>query len=181
MARFPESDLSETSLWIERAYGLAKFLLKFLKRLTDEQVASTGLSWTASRSTNLHIESRVLKRGKDILAYKQRIPLERDTILVFADEAPRYNWAHPCRYLLHDAKTGELYREVKAQFPPYMTADVPKTFEVFHQPVRVAMLCCFLALPITAIPTISNFSTERYVTSMGFLLRISTFSIMTAQ
>lgn len=98
----------------------------------------SGLSWTAARSTNLHIESRVLERGKGILAYKQRIPMERDTIMVFADEAPRYNWAHPCRYLLHDAKTGELYREVKAQFPPYMTADVPKTYELFHQPVRIA-------------------------------------------
>jgi len=80
----------------------------------------------------------MLERGKDILAYKQRIPLERDTIMVFADEAPRYNWAHPCRYLLHDAKNGELYQEVKAQFPPYMTADVPKTYELFHQPVRIA-------------------------------------------
>jgi peptidase C13-like protein len=106
----------------------------------------SGLSWTAARSTNLHIESRVLKRGKNILAYKQRIPLKRDTIMVFADEAPRYNWAHPCRYLLHDAKTGELYQEVKAQFPPYMTAVVPKTYELFHQPVRIA--CAELYYPI---------------------------------
>lgn len=96
-----------------------------------------GLSWTASRNTNLYIESRVLKRGNSIQAYNQRIPLERDTIMVFADDAPRYNWAHPCRYLLHDAENGEFYREVKAQFPPYMTVDVPKTFEMFHQPVRI--------------------------------------------
>jgi hypothetical protein len=98
----------------------------------------TRQSWTANRSTNLHIDSRVLKSGKVILAYKQRIPLERDTIMVFADDAPRYNWAHPCRYLLHDAENGELYQEVKAQFPPYMMTDLPKTFEVFHQPVRVS-------------------------------------------
>ena len=98
----------------------------------------SGLSWTATRSTNLHIESRILKRGEDVIAYKQRIPLERDTIMVFADDAPRYNWAHACRYFLHDAMTGELYQEVKAQFPPYMTADVPKTYELFHQPVRIA-------------------------------------------
>ncbi len=110
---------------------------------TSERLSSvksavvSGLSWAAARSTNLHIETRVLKRGQDILAYKQRIPLERDTIMVFADEAPRYNWAHPCRYLLHDAKTGEMYREVSAQFPPYMTANAPKTYEVFHQPIRI--------------------------------------------
>lgn len=98
----------------------------------------SGLSWTASRSTNLHIESRVLKRDEDIMAYKQSIPLKRDSIMVFADEAPRYNWAHPCRYLLHDAETGELYQEVKAQFPPYMTVDMPNTYKLFHQPVRIA-------------------------------------------
>jgi hypothetical protein len=98
----------------------------------------SGLSWAAARSTNLYVESRILRRGKNIMAYKQRIPLERDTIMVFMDEAPRYNWAHPCCYLLHDAKTAELYKEVKAQFPPYMTADVPKTYELFHQAVRIA-------------------------------------------
>jgi len=98
----------------------------------------SGLSWRAARSTNLHIQTRILKHGEAIVAYKQRIPLERDTVMVFADDAPRYNWAHPCRYLLHDAKTGNLYQEVKAQFPPYMTSEIPKTFELFHQPIRIA-------------------------------------------
>jgi hypothetical protein len=97
----------------------------------------SGLSWRAARSTNLHVESSVLVKGDKLLAYKQRIPIERDTVMVFADDAPQYNWAHPCRYLLHDAKTGEFYREVKAQFPPYMTGEPPKTFQAFHQPVRI--------------------------------------------
>jgi len=98
----------------------------------------SGLSWSAARSTNLYIESRVLKRGKSIRAYKQRIKLERDSIMVFADDAPRYNWAHPCRYLLHDAETGEMYKEVHAQFPPYMRSNKRRSFEVFHEPVRIA-------------------------------------------
>lgn len=97
-----------------------------------------SLSWSATRSTNLYIESRLLKRGEDIIAYKQRIPLDRDTIMVFSDDAPRYNWAHSCRYLLHDPTTGEMYREIKAQFPPYMNTDVPKTFELFHRGVYIA-------------------------------------------
>ncbi|MBL8415909.1 MAG: hypothetical protein JNM42_15870 [Propionivibrio sp.] len=97
----------------------------------------SGLSWRAARSTNLHVESSVLVKGDKLLAYKQRIPIERDTVMVFADDAPQYNWAHPCRYLLHDAKTGEFYREVKAQFPPYMTGEAPRTFQAFHQPVRI--------------------------------------------
>lgn len=98
----------------------------------------SGLSFSKARSTNLYIESRVLNKGEEILAYKQRIPLERDTIMVFADEAPRYNWAHRCRYLLHDAKTSEMYREVNAQFPPYLMAEKPETYQIFHEPVRVA-------------------------------------------
>jgi hypothetical protein len=97
----------------------------------------SGLSWRAARSTNLYVESSVLSKGAVILAYKQRIPLDRATVMVFADDAPQYNWAHPCRYLLHDAKTGEFYREVKAQFPPHMVGDAPKTFRAFHQPVRI--------------------------------------------
>jgi len=97
----------------------------------------SGLSWQSARSANLSIDTSVRAKGVDIMAYKQRIALERDTILVFADDAPLYNWAHPCRYLLHDAKTGEFYREIKAQFPPYMNEDTPKTFQAFHQPTRI--------------------------------------------
>ncbi len=109
-------------------------------RSTLEAIKSqvvSGLSWRAASSTNLYAESNVLKKGEDILAYKQRIPIERDTVMLFADDAPQYNWAHPCRYLLHDANTGEFYREVRAQFPPYMSTDVPKTFQAFHEPVRI--------------------------------------------
>lgn len=97
----------------------------------------SGLSWQAGRNTNLYADASVIAKGTRVLAYKQPIPIERDTVMVFADDAPRYNWSHPCRYLLHDAKTGEFYREVKAQFPPYMTSEAPKTFQVFHRPVVI--------------------------------------------
>ena len=98
----------------------------------------SNLSWRAARNTNLHIENQVLKKGEVVLAYKQRIAVERDSIMVFADDAPLFNWSHPCRYLLHDAATGDLYNEVSAQFPPYMTADIPKTFQAFHTPIKIA-------------------------------------------
>jgi hypothetical protein len=115
-----------------------------MKRASSRNVDSiksnvvSRLSWTAAHSTNLYIQSNVLERGKEILAYKQQILLERDTIMVFADEAPRYNWAHPCRYMLHDADTGELYQEVKAQFPPYLRSEDPETYKLFHESVPVA-------------------------------------------
>lgn len=97
----------------------------------------SSLSWSAAQATNLYLDSKVMAKGSRIMAYKQKIAVERDSVMVFADDAPRYNWAHPCRYLLHDAKTGEMYQEVKAQFPPYLNADPPKTFQAFHEPVKV--------------------------------------------
>lgn len=96
----------------------------------------SDLSWSASRRQNVYIDNRVITRGKPILAYNRKIEIDRDSVMVFVDEAPQLNWAHPCRYLLHDASTGELYREVREQFPPYMIEPAPKTYELFHAPVR---------------------------------------------
>lgn len=96
--------------------------------------AVSELSYSQSRSSNLHILREVVKKGVEVLAYKQRIPVERDTILVFADDAPLFNWGHPCRYLLYDARSGEKHAEVSAQFPPYMI-NTPENFKPFHQPV----------------------------------------------
>jgi hypothetical protein len=101
-----------------------------------KSTAVSRLSWARANATNLYIESRVLKPGEIIRAYKQEIRTERKTTMVFADEAPEFNWAHPCRYLLYDADSGELYKDVKAEFPPYMDK-VPSTFELFHEPVRI--------------------------------------------
>jgi hypothetical protein len=89
------------------------------------------------RATNLHVETDVLPRGRTIATPDQRIALRRDTILVFADDAPELNWGHPCRYLLHDARSGELYREVPGAFPPYLV-DPPRTFRLFHEQVKLA-------------------------------------------
>lgn len=94
------------------------------------------LSFTQARSSNLHIQYDVLKKGTEIRAYKQRIPLERDTVMVFADDAPLFNWAHPCRYMLFDAQSAEKYHEVSAQFPPYLI-NTPQNFQAFHEPVTL--------------------------------------------
>jgi hypothetical protein len=86
------------------------------------------------KSTNLYIQK--VKGGSRICAHRQEIPVKGDTIMVFADDAPQFNWSHPCRYLLYSAKTGEPYQEVNAEFPPYLT-EVPEEFVPFHQPVRL--------------------------------------------
>ena len=146
------------------------------------KVVST-LSFKAVRTTNLFSDSTILTKGANILAYKQRIPIERDTVMVFADDAPQYNWSHPCRYLLHDAKSGEFYREVAAQFPPYLTGDMPKTFQPFHKPVRITDIGLHFPIrPILRCPIrwkkgqryailFSGASNNRHTNDLEFLYR----------
>jgi hypothetical protein len=141
------------------------------------------LSWAAARTTNLFVDNSILKRGSAIIAYKQKIPLERDTIMIFADEEPRLNWAHSCSYLLHDAATGEFYKEIKARFPPYLNGDPPKTWAVFHQPVQIyesSMLYpvlpvfrCFIKKPKGKRYAIlfSGASNNRHTNDLEFLYR----------
>lgn len=99
--------------------------------------AIAELSFSQSNSSNLHMLHDVLKKGSEVRAYKQKIPVERETVIVFADDAPLFNWGHPCRYLLYDAQSAEKYSEVSAQFPPYLI-NTPENFKPFHQPVRFA-------------------------------------------
>jgi hypothetical protein len=102
-----------------------------------QEHAVQQLSWAKSRKTNLHVLQDVLREGARVRAYRQTIPIRRNTVMVFADDAPQFNWGHPCRYLLYDARTAEPYEEVPAQFPPYLTK-VPENYVAFHEPVRVA-------------------------------------------
>lgn len=103
-------------------------------RIQDHAVRR--VSWVDSGRSNLHILRDVLRRGSEIRAYQQRLPIRRNTVMVFSDDAPLLNWAHPCRYVLYDAATAEPSDEVAAQFPPYLT-QVPETFQLFHEPVPV--------------------------------------------
>ena len=96
--------------------------------------ARRRMSWRQTKASNLSILREVLPRGHVIRARHQEIPLERDTVMVFADDAPLGNWAHPCRYLLHNTDDGELYQEIRATFPPYLI-EAPETYQVFHEPV----------------------------------------------
>lgn len=106
----------------------SKILNKVQKNAFDR------LSWVKARDTNLYVDSNLLRKGTTINASHQRIRLQRDTVMVFADDAPLYNWGHPCRYLLYDGKSGELYSKTNAEFPPNL-AEPEATLKAFHQPV----------------------------------------------
>jgi hypothetical protein len=93
-------------------------------------------SFNSVRETNFYIQEDAFTKRSLLPVPRKKVVAERPTVMVFADDAPLYNWAHPCRYLLHDAETGELYQEVAAQFPPYLIdKDTPKSFVAFHVPV----------------------------------------------
>ncbi|MHC4692711.1 MAG: hypothetical protein ACYS67_08210, partial [Planctomycetota bacterium] len=97
------------------------------------------LSWAKARGTNLYVDSKLLRRGTTINASHQKIRIRRDTVMVFADDAPLYNWGHPCRYLLYDGKSGELYNETNAEFPPNLV-EPETTLNAFHKPVAAVRL-----------------------------------------
>ncbi len=87
---------------------------------------------------NLYVENNVLPAGQVINAQHQQIPVDENTIMVFSDEAPQFNWGHTCRYFLYTANNGTMYKEVEAQFPPYLI-NPPETFELFREMVPKAV------------------------------------------
>jgi hypothetical protein len=87
-------------------------------------------------TSNFYVQEDVFARGVRLPIPRQAVTAERPTVMAFADDAPLMNWAHPCRYLLHDAETGELYRQIPARFPPYANErETPRTF----RPVQVTV------------------------------------------
>ena len=89
------------------------------------------------RSTNLFIQQEILTRGRVVLSHRRAITVPRDSVMVFVDDQPTANWAHPCRFQFYDPKTAELHTEVRAEFPPYLSERAPKGYQVFHEPVPV--------------------------------------------
>src|SRR6185436_1782733 len=88
------------------------------------------LSLRQRTRTNLYADERVYDSGETIGPRRQQITTKRPSLLVFADDDPMANFAHPCRYLLYDAQSGELDRIVPAVFPPFVKAP-PKTLKPF--------------------------------------------------
>jgi hypothetical protein len=69
------------------------------------------------RACNLSILPIILEEGDEFGPPTSRMQAERSIIVVFADDDPTANWGHSCRYLIYDASTAELIREVPARLP----------------------------------------------------------------
>jgi hypothetical protein len=146
--------------------------------------AFCSLSFEKQETTNLHLDEHVYKKGETIGPEFQKIVTPLDTILVFADDDPRANFGHACRYLLYDAGNGDFHREVPARFPPIADARQPKTLRAFHEPVQFVAdpIRFHLYPPIWRCPIIipegtryailySGMSNKRHLNDMEFLYR----------
>jgi hypothetical protein len=152
-----------------------------LRAIQDHAVQS--LATARFHTTNLHVHTKVLPPGAVIKANQQQIRIEEKTILVFADDAPTYNWGHPCRYLLYAAESRypKRYKEVPAQFPPFSRPQ--PDYLAFHQPVAFSpqnrlwplrpQLLCPISFPVGqryAILYAGN-SDNRHTNDLEFLYR----------
>jgi len=98
--------------------------------------AFRSLTAQQQESTNLHLDERVHEKGAVLGPAFQKIVVEKPSVLVFADDNPQANFGHDCRYMLYDAGTGRLDREVPARFPPFLKAP-PSTLKAFHEPIQL--------------------------------------------
>src|SRR6201984_1536818 len=97
--------------------------------------AFSTLSAENRETTNLHIDEQVRNQGEKLGPAFQKIEVEKRSVLVFADDQPLANFGHACRYLLYDAESAALYREIPARFPPF-TLKPPPSLKAFHLPVK---------------------------------------------
>ena len=102
-----------------------------IRKIKDETLKRLAKNRMDKRETLLYVDHKVFNQEDKLDIILDKISFERPTYLVFVDEAPGMNWAHPCHYLLYDAKNGELLKQVNAEFPYFMEQRAPKTLEVF--------------------------------------------------
>jgi hypothetical protein len=69
--------------------------------------------------------------GQALAVPVQPVVIDRDCYVAFVDAHPRANWGHDCRYLLIDARTGEVTSHPR-RFPAFTAAD--ERWRVVHRP-----------------------------------------------
>jgi hypothetical protein len=103
---------------------------------TVQSHAFEHLSFAQRETTNLHFDAHTYEKGEALGPKFQRIVAPQSSILVFADDEPRANFGHTCRYLLYDNRTGKFLKEAPARFPPVADVKQTRTLKPFHEPVR---------------------------------------------
>jgi len=73
-------------------------------------------------------DKQIIEKGKKIRIGPQEISMPFDGMMIFVDLNPRFNWAHPCLYLLVNVEN--LHTDViEASFPPY-SGEFSETFSI---------------------------------------------------
>lgn len=97
--------------------------------------AFDGLAPGRRATSNLYLDRKLVRAGARLGPKPESYEVDRDSWLCFADHHPRTAFAHNCSYYLHDARSGELYRRIAAQFPPHPDKDIHQ-LQRFHEPVK---------------------------------------------
>ena len=105
-------------------------LLQTIKNDATQRSTKEGIP-----QANLYIEETVLNKGYVITSGQQNIQIAKPSIMVFADDDPLKNWAHPCRFFIYDAESGSFIEEISARFPPHMTS-IPGSYTPFFEPIK---------------------------------------------
>ena len=95
------------------------------------------LSYDQRETTNLYLDNHIYEKGERIGPAFQKVAAPRSSVLVFADDEPRANYGHTCRYLLYETEGGKFLEETPARFPPVADAKQAKTLKPFHEPIRL--------------------------------------------
>ena len=69
--------------------------------------------------------------GQTLAVPVQPVVIDRDCYVALVDPHPHANWGHDCRYLLIDARTGEVSSHPR-RFPAFTAAD--ERWRVVHRP-----------------------------------------------
>lgn len=138
-------------------------------------------------TANAHLYEEILEPGTVLRGLTEAVEVETRSAVVLVDHYPRYNWAHPCEWHLHDADNGSRYRTVKAHFPPHLLmSDASRTVAI-HQAVAqldTAQARKSRGEPLEAVRNVllnhtgerfailfSGASNNRHVNDMEFLYR----------
>ena len=102
------------------------------RRIIDDTLRA--LAPARRQTTNLYVDTVPYEKGDTIGPEFQGIRARRRSLLVFADESPRANFGHDCRYRLYDAESQKFYEQARVRFPPFRNRTLD-TLELVHAPV----------------------------------------------
>lgn len=88
------------------------------------------------QTTNLYVDPVPYEKDESVGPAFQKIMAPRRSYLVFADENPRANFGHDCRYWLYDVSTRRLAMQARARFPPFRRGKL-ESLQLVHEPVHI--------------------------------------------